>query len=511
MADPYSAAAGGIESGFGMAMRAQEAEERRQRTRTIETREAEELGLRRESARREERRLDRAERRGAVQDRLNALAYGARAAQDRISTIEGEAKAVATGGGQVSPELAARYGDAKTQAEAFRQEQLNLASRLANGDVDIDDLSPKQLATMRALTTGFKPDEWARVPQAIKDAQAALATGNMPMTIEPMNVMLAPYLARGIGQPSAHGGNVVAKRIINVVPAQDANGSDVQGYVYPVIRVVTDQKGPDGTNLHYDAPMTGDGSVGGRITPVSIQRLMDRMGNLGVAAEAFNHPGLAARLAQGDKEAEKEINEHLNVLRQVAVPTEKPVTREKLDLGDRVLDREVDATTGKVTSERELKKGATPRTFRPGGGGSGGGGARGVLQARLDEIDRMVEDGEIPPEEATELRKSAVAGIKPAATKPNAKEVSDDEQAAVNAVASRMGLDYDPNTKSHRSRDGKSLTPEQKDRLGAARSAIQAAARKAAGAGKRASPDELAGAVNAANKPAKTVKWGDLK
>ena len=183
-------------------------------------------------------------------------------------------------------------------------------------------------------------------------------------------------------------------------------------------------------------------------------------------------------------------------------PAKKTTSRERVDLGDRILEREVDPATGRVLSEKEMKKGAVPRTFRP-GGGSGGGGARGVLQAKLDEIDRMVEDGEIPPEEGTEMRKSAVAGIKPPATKPNAKEVSDDELAALNAVASRLGLDYDPNSKTYRNRDGKPITPEQKEKLGTARAAIQAAARKAAGGGKRASPEELAGAANASTPAAK--------
>lgn len=510
--DVYGAAAEGIESGFGMAMRAQEGEERRRRTKVVEDRETEQLRLQRDRSDREERRLDRQERRGALQDRLSLLNSGVQTVQGRQKELVGLSTAAQTAGKPVDPALAEEYGRNAEWLARTRQSAMDFFSRAQTGQVDPLSVPDDEFYLHWTAATGMRPEELPQAQQGINDVQAGLETGNQGLLLQGVNRLMAPQLRVGVGSPSPHGGAIVRKEIIGLDPARDANGRDWPNMVIPRLRVYV--KTDKGEEKFYDAPITKrrTGDPDDPVVAMDITRAMDWMGNLGTLVQAAQNPLVAEKLANGAKTAGSQAQKYLDELTMLGRPVKKTTSRERVDLGDRVLEREVDPATGRVLSEKEMKKGAVPRTFRPGGGGgSGGGGARGVLQAKLDEIDRMVEDGEIPPEEGTEMRKSAVAGIKPPSTKPNAKEVSDDEQAAVNAVASRLGLDYDPNSKTYRNRDGKPITLEQKEKLGAARAAIQAAARKAAGGGKRASPEELAGAASSTGKPAKTVKWGDLK
>lgn len=379
MASIGGAIARGLETGWALGrQREQDIEARRQRE-VLERRQAaedalaaEDRALRRQAAGAAEQRAIAAERRAATEYRLRGLKGAMEATGTEVSEIETEAKARTAGGQEIPPELGARYGDAKTRAQAVRQQYLNLASRIQSGEVDIDTVPPKELSAMLAMTTGYKPAELQAVPGAIKDFQAAMDTQNMGLATESLNTLLAPLLKRGIGEPSAHGGNITSKQIIRVLPAQDANGQVAPGMVYPVIRVFTDQKGPDGRELYYDAPLTQNGSTedGDRIVPVSVEKFMGQLGNLGVLTTALSRPGLAERKAQGDKEAEAEINGYLDSLRAVSRP-KRVLKREQVQLGDRVLEREVDES-GRVLRERVLQRGAAPRVFAPGAGGGAG-------------------------------------------------------------------------------------------------------------------------------------------
>lgn len=506
--DVYGAAAEGIESGFGMAMRAQEGEERRRRTKVVEDRETEQLRLQRDRSDREERRLDRQERRGALQDRLSLLNSGVQTVQGRQKELVGLSTAAQTAGKPVDPALAEEYGRNAEWLARTRQSAMDFFSRAQTGQVDPLSVPDDEFYLHWTAATGMRPEELPQAQQGINDVQAGLETGNQGLLLQGVNRLMAPQLRVGVGSPSPHGGAIVRKEIIGLDPARDANGRDWPNMVIPRLRVYV--KTDKDETRYYDAPITKNrtGDPDDPVVAMDITRAMDWMGNLGVLTQAAQNPMVADKLARGAQGAGAQAQRYLDELTALGRPAKKTASRERVDLGDRVLEREVDPVTGQVTGEKELKKGAPPRTFRP---VSGGGAARGVLQAKLDEIDRMTEDGEISAEEAVDMRRATVAGIKPPQAKgPNAREVADDEIAALNAVANRMGLDYDTVTKTYRNRDGKPITLEQRDRLGTARTAIQAAARKAAAGSKRATPEALAGAANEA-KPTKTVKWGDLK
>ena len=78
-----------------------------------------------------------------------------------------------------------------------------------------------------------------------------------------------------------------------MVPARDANGVDHRTKVYPILRVYTDQMGPDGQPLYYDAAMTRDGTTAenDEIVPISLKRGFDFMGNMGTLAELHEATG----------------------------------------------------------------------------------------------------------------------------------------------------------------------------------------------------------------------------
>jgi len=312
MAGIYNAAVQGIESGFGMGLKADAEADARRRTDIADRRQQAQDA----AAQRHQTFLEKTT--GEANERAN-VEFGMKAASAELEDVEKEAAMLEAGGGTLTPELGSRHAQALKIAQGWRQQQRDMAARLLNGDIQINQVSGADLARMRAAMTGMKDEEWAQVPQAIKDANTALSSNNMPLALRSLNVLMTPELKRGIGQPSAHGGNIVSKSIVDAVPALAQNGAEGDpDQMLPIVRVVTDQIGPDGQNLHYDAPMTDDGSVEGKIVPISIQQAIERMRHMSTLDTAFGHPGLAAKLAAGSKETKAENDANLDRLRAIA-------------------------------------------------------------------------------------------------------------------------------------------------------------------------------------------------
>jgi len=313
MAGIYNAAVQGIESGFGMGLKLDAEAEARRRTDLLEKHQTIQDKL-------AQQQQDFTEKNTRNTNERANIEFGTKYATAELDDAEKEAAMAEAGGGQITPEMGTRHAQALKNLHGWRQQGRDLASRLLNGDVNINQVPGADLARMHAAMTGMKDEEWAQVPQAIKDANTALSSNNMPLALRSLNVLMTPELKRGLGQPSAHGGNVISKSIVDAVPALAQNGA--QGnpdQLLPVVRVVTDQIGPDGQNLYYDAPMTEDGSVEGKIVPISIQQTIDRMRHLATLDTAFGHPELAAKLAAGRKETKEENDANLDRLRAVAV------------------------------------------------------------------------------------------------------------------------------------------------------------------------------------------------
>jgi len=498
--------AAGLESGFRLGMDADAATERKRERQVDEslrqradTRAAEDLKIR-------QGREARLEQRQGLRENLDLLDRQEKVVRGRQNEIVGLSTAAQTANQPIPMDLANEYGKNAETLAKIRQQSLDFFSRAQAGQLDPLAAPPAELYTNLVAATGMPLTELKNVPKYADDVQAGLKTGNQGLVVQGMNGLMAPQLRRGVGSPSPHGGTITRKEIIGLDPAVDADHNPLPGKFMPRLRVYVKT---DGGEKYYDAPMTRDGSGDDddQVAVIDVKNGMDWMGNLGTLAATLQRPDVAARVEQGEKEAGEKTKKYLAELTAISRPKKKMTTREKVDLGDRVLDREVD-DQGNVVSEKELKKGAAPRVFNPNTGASG---TRGALQARLDALDEDHDAGDITDEQYREDRRAILAGIKPPTAKgPTARDVADDERAAVNAVAQKLGLTYDANAKDFRNADGTAPTAAQKEKLGAARTAITTAARDAAAKGKRADATALGTAAEGAT-PKKVVKFSELK
>lgn len=401
----------------------------------------------------------------------------------------------------------AEYGEGAEALARLRQDAMNWASRLKTGQASLEDTSPHDLYMNVTALTGRKPEELPAMRQNIEDVQAGLETGNQGLVLQGVNGMMGPSLKKGIGGPSPYGGTIVRKEIIGLDPARSADGADHPDKFIPRLRVFVEK---DGKTMHYDAPVTKNRSTDpdDPVVAVNMGDAMDFMGNMSVLTTALEHPEVKAKLEEGAKTAGKSAQKYIDELQAASRPAKKTSTRERVDLGDRVVERELDSN-GKIISEKELKKGAVPKVFRP---PSGGGGAKGALQAKLDAIDAGVEDGTFDEDEAATMKKSVLSGIKPGTGK-GGKGPSNAEQTSLirdaeNAAATALGMKYDASLKQHKNLDGTPATTQQLAALNKARDAAAVVVRAAAAEGRRPNAADMQKAVTDAKPPESKYESG---
>jgi hypothetical protein len=409
MATSYGgAAARGIETGFNLGMRADAAaEEKRargiqeQRQREADARSQEDLNLRRSADARAERRLADAESRDVRSRAITGLEGRRKELLEAGSTAQASGAPVPSG-------LAEEYATVASRLAQFRQQALDDASRLATGQTSLETMTPAQMYRAVTVGTGMRMEDLAGMPKHAADLQAGMETNNRGLTLQAVNGLLGPQLRQGVGQPSPYGGTITRKEIIGLDPARDGAGVDHPNRVIPRIRVYVQRPGDPGEK-YYDAPMTKNRSTDpdDRVVAIDITKALDWVGNLGVLSSALQRPGMQEKLAQGEQEVGPEVKKYFDEFYSLSKPKkqQQQVTRERVDLGDRVVEREVDQT-GKVISEKEMKKGAVPRQATSGTGAA-------TYQAKLAEINRQEEEGEITPEQAKIDRRALTAGIKP--------------------------------------------------------------------------------------------------
>ena len=332
MAGVYEVLSRGIESGYGMARQADLDKQNREQTalqnerqRQADMRAEEDITLRRDTEKRQQKRLDTADRAARVKE-------GIAAAEAEIADIEKTAAARQLQGMPVDPEDAKRYGTLRAQLKAERQESLDFFSRVETEQTDIGEATPKDLYLHWTRATGMLPEDVQKMPQHIADIQSGLETGNPGLQIKGVNGLLGPtYLRRGIGEPSPHGGTITRKEIVNLVPARGADGIDHPDKVFPIVRVYV--QGEDGTEKYYDAPLTRNGTTDAKdaIVPINLKRAFDYMGQMGTLATAAQSPQIAAKLAQGAQEAGPEAKKYLDDLTARTKPVPKDATTQKIE------------------------------------------------------------------------------------------------------------------------------------------------------------------------------------
>lgn len=332
MAGVYEALSRGIESGYGMARQADLDKQNREQTalqnerqRQADMRAEEDITLRRDTEKRQQKRLDTADRAARVKE-------GIAAGEAEIADIEKTAAARQLQGMPVDPEDAKWYGTLRAQLKAARQESLDFFSRVQTGQQSLDEAPPKDLYLHTTRATGMLPEDIQKMPAHIADIQSGLETGNLGLQIKGVNGLLGPtYLRRGIGEPSPHGGTITRKEIVNLVPARGADGIDHPDKVFPIVRVYVQTD--DGSEKYYDAPLTRNGTTEANdaIVPLDLKRGFDYMGQMGTLATAAQSPQIASKLAQGAQEAGPEAKKYLDDLTARTKPVPKDATTQKIE------------------------------------------------------------------------------------------------------------------------------------------------------------------------------------
>lgn len=467
-----AAAAQGLESGFGLAMRGKamqaSEEERRRRERDAEQQRADLL---------EERTYQRG-RQAATDARLSAQDDRQRR-MDELKMLDSEFADLQTegqglysqfGGSDKVPEDVRsdyynRARDLRSRRAQLRQsfyaptveeEKKRAAevwSRIATGQVGIDQVSGDDLVKTLTVQTGRSVSDFMAgsdgspsvVRQAILDAEAGLQTGNNDLLLKGANVLLARELQEGVGTDGPDGNEIIAKRLIAFKEhPQDPN------QVIPIMEVTV--RRDDGATGTYNAPVTegrGVWSSNQQAVPkaVSVQSLVQRLGELGTLEAWLNQGDVRQRVESASPKAKASADELRQAMIWAGVAPPKPgkISRERVDLGSHIVEREVDEN-GRIISEKRLGKGLAPSRNQDGGPTA----AERDDARREQELKAAVERGEITPEEAKDARRRRLLGTKPAVedkplTEGQAKaNLFGKRMQAAEEVISRIGTDYSP-------------------------------------------------------------------
>lgn len=315
------AAAAGLESGLGIGlrMRAQEnAEEQQRRANLIQD---EQLQRQREADQRleDDRALDavnksfddlRAEGEGYVQQ------YGKAIPDEIAGPYKQRVGEVSTTRNAL---LRKRYAPIVQQRE---QRAKDIAMQLQSGKVDLKDLSPADLYDAIHVQTRRDPADLigkdgkpSKVSAAVTDIVDGLQYGNEGAVLRGANVLFEPELKVGVGELSPHGGTIVGKQIVKLIP----NPND-PGKFMPVLKVfvrrgaqstgdtaradhVAEEGAPPGATGYYLAPMTKNRSSDPEDPPesIDIQRAMDYAGQMQTLSTALAHPEIASKLESAAK------------------------------------------------------------------------------------------------------------------------------------------------------------------------------------------------------------------
>ena len=357
---------------------------------------------------------------------------------ERLAALDAQQQALATEGqgyaaGDMPPDAATQQdfaqrvqglGEAKSQILARRSGFDPAAvKKQAQADIeaiksgDLSTLKPGQLTRAATVATGRAPTDYLRadgqpaaVERAASDFMEGLKGGDEPRMLSGLNAMFAPQLRKGIGQPSPHGGTIVAKQIVNLVPAPGSDPNDPK--VIPTLRVFINsgknfrgpvpEGTPEGATGHYDAPLTENRSSdpNDKVKAIGMKEAMDYIGHQMSFVELMNRPE-AQQLLQGDQQAgDFNPQEYLSALSQVGVKKpEQSVTMTSIPAGGSVL-QSVKDKRGNVSNTiiQGNEKPAPPNKQEE------------VLQAKLDAID---EDGDLSPKEKKAAKLAVLSGIKP--------------------------------------------------------------------------------------------------
>lgn len=370
MASVGGAAAQGLESGIGLGlrMRAQEnAEQQQLRANTLQDKQ-----LQRQAELDKQGQDDRALEavNKAFEDlRAEGEGYFAQYGKAVPDDIAGPYKQRV---GEVSATrndlLRKRYEPVIKQRE---QRAKDVAMKLQAGSIDLKDVPAADLYDAVHVLTRRDPSDLigaegkpSRVSAAVADIHEGLEFNNEGAVLRGANVLLEPELKVGVGEPSPHGGTIVGKQIVKLIPHPDDPSK-----VLPVLKVyvrrgkpqsagdvarsehVAEEGAPPGATGYYIAPLTEHRSSDPEDPPkaVDLNKAMDYAAQMQTLSTALAHPEVAAKLTEGKKAAGSGDSDFLQAFYSVRgkMPTKAPVEYKNVKPGERLVG--IDTATGKPT------------------------------------------------------------------------------------------------------------------------------------------------------------------
>lgn len=346
------AAASGLQAGFDMGLRADDAAERRRIASVAENRQAMLDTERQAQTTRHNKRQDKADAWDEEDRALEALNK-----EREDLALEGAGLAAQYGGpdkipGEVGSDYARRAGEIGTRratllskrytpvVEKEQQWAKDTASRIQAGQQSLEDLTPiETVRLLQALTRRPAGDFLAgergksRIRQAVDDTTAGVETRNQGLLLQGAGMLLDPDLQEGVGHTASDGSEIVRKELYGLVPAMPGPGGlhmpgaapqslaatisavlnpnpTPQGQaqepppkLLPVLRVTA--RHPDGTEVSYHAPVTKGRGTGADDTVhpgFDLSAAMDRLGQLGALEAWANTPAARAKIEAGLKE-----------------------------------------------------------------------------------------------------------------------------------------------------------------------------------------------------------------
>lgn len=284
---------------------------------------------------------------------------------------------------------------------------------LQEGDGDLAKLQPGQLLRATTVGTGRHPSEFVRpqggmapVEKAGMNVLEGLQAGDMGRVISGLNVIHAPELRKGVGQPGREGGNIVAKQIISVVP--DPRNKDPENpRVIPVMRIYVSGGEkfngplppgvPEGATGYYDAPLTENRSSDpdDPVKSIGMEEAMNYIGKQLELVELMNSPQALAKQREDEAAGAWDPNEYLSALTSLGATPKKQLTTQRtvIPQGSEVLETVTDPT-GKVVTERRVQG---PAKVAPGG-----------LEQFKANLDDAVAKGILNEEEANQKYRTAL-------------------------------------------------------------------------------------------------------
>lgn len=302
-----------------------------------------------------------------------------------------------------------------------RRSGFDIEGAKQQGKVDLDkimqagsaaDVSGEQIARAITTQTGRAHTRYLRGPQGEPSEVEqqgmsviqGIESGDTAKALPGINFLYQPQMLKGVGEKSPHGGTIVHKEIVDLIPDPRSTPDDPR-YI-PTIRVYVREdgrghgnEGRRGATGHYDAPMTKDRSSAkdAEVQSIGMAEAMDYIGQNMQIAELINQPDVVQKLQEPSGWDSSMYEQEL--ARAGVRKPEKKVTQTVLPAGATLITTTTDKKGNISTSTTQGNPKPEPVNKQAE-----------LLQAKLDAVD---EDESLTPKQKEVEKRAIRSGIKP--------------------------------------------------------------------------------------------------